>query len=60
MLIMMMVILIVMLVVVRVDGDEGDGGAGMNGDDAVEHFYFNVLGSYVGDYTPCFITKLND
>ena len=32
----------------------------MNGDDAVEHFYFNVLGSYVGDYTPCFITKLND
>ena len=32
----------------------------MNADEAVEHFYFNVLGSYVGDYTPCFITKLND
>ena len=26
--------------------------------DAEEYFYFNVLGSYVGEYTPCFLTKL--
>ena len=30
----------------------------MNPEDAEEYFYFNVLGSYVGNYTPCFITTL--
>ena len=30
----------------------------MNSEDAEEYFYFNVLGSYIGNYTPCFITTL--
>jgi len=28
---------------------------GVSGDDAEEHFSFNILGSYVGDTTPCFL-----
>ena len=30
----------------------------MSYEDAVEYFDFNVSGSYVGEYTPCFITTL--
>ena len=26
----------------------------MSEEDAYEHFYYNVIGSYVGKYTPCF------
>ena len=26
----------------------------MTEEDAYEHFYYNVIGSYVGEYTPCF------
>jgi len=29
-------------------------------DEALEFFYFNQLGSWVGDLTPCFITRLAD
>ena len=32
----------------------------MSRDDAVEYFSFNVQGAYVGEYTPCFLTKLDD
>ena len=28
---------------------------GMTMDEAEEYFHFNVLGSYVGEYTPVFI-----
>tara|TARA_R100000541_G_scaffold6840_3_gene14413 strand:+ start:529 stop:786 length:258 start_codon:yes stop_codon:yes gene_type:complete len=31
---------------------------GMKEIDAIEHFYSNVLGSYVGDKTPIFIKQL--
>ena len=27
----------------------------MSYEDAIEYFYFNVIGSYVGEYTPCFL-----
>lgn len=30
-------------------------GMGMTEEDAVENFYFNQIGSYVGESTPCFI-----
>jgi hypothetical protein len=29
---------------------------GMTKDEAVEYFYFNVVGSYMGDHTPVFMT----
>ena len=29
---------------------------GMDYEDAVEYFDFNVLGSYVGEYTPCYLS----
>ena len=31
---------------------------GMTEIDAIEHFYYNVSGSYVGDKTPIFIKQL--
>lgn len=31
---------------------------GMTEIDAIEHFYYNVAGSYVGDKTPVFIKQL--
>ena len=30
----------------------------MSYDDANEYFYFNVVGSYVGENTPCFLTRV--
>lgn len=30
---------------------------GLSREDAEEHFYFNQIGAWVGDGTPCFITK---
>jgi hypothetical protein len=30
---------------------------GMNYEDALEWFYFNQIGAWVGDKTPCFFTK---
>ena len=27
----------------------------MNEEEALEHFYYNIAGSYVGDYTPIYI-----
>ena len=32
----------------------------MSYEDALEYFYFNVLGAYVGENTPCFFTKIED
>jgi len=32
----------------------------MGFEDALEYFYFNVLGSYVGENTPCFLTRTED
>ena len=29
-------------------------------DDAFEYFYFNVVGAYVGENTPCFLTRIID
>ena len=29
-------------------------------DDAFEYFYFNVVGAYVGENTPCFLTRITD
>ena len=29
-------------------------------EDAFEYFYFNVVGSYVGENTPCFLTRTTD
>ena len=29
----------------------------MSFEDALEYFYFNVLGSYVGENTPCFLSE---
>ena len=29
-------------------------------DDAHEYFYFNVIGAYVGENTPCFFTRIID
>jgi hypothetical protein len=31
---------------------------GMTDDEAVEHFYFNISGAYVGEGTPVFIHKI--
>lgn len=31
---------------------------GMTEDEAVEHFYFNISGAYVGEGTPVFIHKI--
>lgn len=33
---------------------------GLSYEEAVEHFYFNVLGSYVGENTPVFIDKVTE
>jgi hypothetical protein len=32
---------------------------GMSYDEALEYFEYNQLGSYVGDYTPCFLNKIS-
>ena len=32
----------------------------MTYEDAMEYFYFNVLGAYVGENTPCFFTRIED
>jgi hypothetical protein len=32
----------------------------MTEEDALEHFYYNMMGSYVGENTPCFLFKEND
>jgi len=32
----------------------------MSYEEAIEYFYFNVVGSYVGENTPCFLTRIND
>jgi hypothetical protein len=32
---------------------------GMSEEDAEEWFYYNILGAYVGDGTPAFLTILN-
>jgi len=32
---------------------------GMEGDEAVEYFEFNIVGAYVGERTPIFITQIN-
>ena len=29
-------------------------GSDMTEEDAIDYFYYNVIGSYVGEYTPCF------
>lgn len=31
---------------------------GLDEESAMEHFYYNIVGSYVGDYTPSFCTFL--
>lgn len=33
---------------------------GMDHDEALEYYHFNVVGAYVGDKTPIFITFMND
>ena len=33
---------------------------GMTHEDALEHFYFNIEGSYVGDYTPVYIHSFKE
>ena len=33
---------------------------GMSEEDAIEHFEYNVIGSWVGDGTPCFATLKGD
>ncbi len=32
----------------------------MTQEDALEHFYYNIDGSYVGDYTPIYIWEYNN
>ena len=32
----------------------------MSYEDAFEYFYFNVVGAYVGENTPCFLTRTTD
>ena len=32
----------------------------MSLEEAAEHFEYNIIGSYVGEYTPCFINVLKD
>ena len=29
----------------------------MSEDEAIEHFYFNIAGAYLGEYTPCFLFR---
>lgn len=33
---------------------------GMSEEDALDHFGFNILGAYVGDKTPMFLTRPTD
>jgi len=33
---------------------------GMTDEEAHEYFYFNVVGAWVGEYTPCFVTFYNE
>lgn len=30
----------------------------MTYEEAIEYFYFNTIGAYMGEYTPCFITSM--
>lgn len=32
----------------------------MEHEDAVEHYYFNIAGAYVGDLTPIFVNDLDE
>ncbi len=32
----------------------------MNEEEALEHFYYNIAGSYVGDYTPIYIWEYHN
>ena len=32
----------------------------MTHEEAVEYFYFNTVGAYMGEYTPCFITTIGE
>ena len=32
----------------------------MTYEEAVEYFYFNTAGAYVGENTPCFFTRIKD
>ena len=32
----------------------------MDYEDAIEDFYFNTAGAYVGENTPCFLTRITD
>jgi hypothetical protein len=32
---------------------------GMTHEDALEHFYNNTIGSYVGETTPCFLERIH-
>ena len=32
----------------------------MSYEDAIEYFYFNVIGAYVGENTPCFLTMTSE
>ena len=31
---------------------------GMTYEEAVDYFYYNQIGAYVGDHTPCFVEKI--
>lgn len=31
---------------------------GMTDEEAIEHFYYNVLGTYAGKYTPIFLDRM--
>jgi len=33
---------------------------GMSEDSAYEHFYFNQVGAWVGDKTPCFLQRIDN
>ena len=35
-------------------------GDGMDEEEAVEFFYFNQIGAWMGEGTPCFISRLDD
>ena len=34
-------------------------GDGMTPEEAIEYFYFNIVGSWVGETTPCFMTEMD-
>ena len=36
------------------------GDDGLSYEDAIEHFEFNILGSYVGERTPIFVNMIGD